>query len=262
MAQSQFATALIDETINTFNGSVTTISPMDGIALIDNWVSALHSGDASTNPVANTLSELKLELQSGNPKTDRIEDILDQLVEETRGFADSAEDNQRPSLNMLAAALDTFRKQLAGESGPANTGGNAPGGGTVSGMSTTSVRQPGANDAGNTEGNDQDQSNDTTFIDSTRSGTVDSQTNTSSTPGGNTGDETAEADGNTQGGGSYGSGYGTGSTQEEGTSNSGTETGESSATKPGQSGGRIGGHGISGGESDEETGSSSNYPST
>ncbi|GAA4399528.1 hypothetical protein GCM10023187_11530 [Nibrella viscosa] len=258
MAQSQFATALIDETINTFNGSVATVSPMDGIALIDNWVSALHSGDASTNPVANTLSELKLELQSGNPKTDRIADMLDQLVEETRGFADSADDNQRPSLNMLAAALDTFRKQLAGESGPANTGGKAPGAGTVTGMSTTSVRQPGANNTDSTDGSDQSSSNDTTYVDSTRSSTVDPQTNTSSAPGGDTGDETADADGNTQGGGSYGSGYGTGSTQEEGTSNSGTETGESNVTKPGQAGGRLGGHGISGGQAEEETGSSSN----
>lgn len=253
MAQSQFATALIDETINTFNGSVTMISPMDGIVLIDNWISALRSGDASTNPVASTLSELKLELQSGNPKADRIEDMLDQLVGETRGFADSAEASEQASLNMLAAALDTFRKQLAGESGPANTGGRATAGATVSGMSTTSVRQPTANDAGN----DQDQANDTTYIDSSRSSTVDPQTNTSSAPGGNSGDQTADADGNTQGGGSYGSGYGTGSTQEEGTENSGTETDESSVTAPGQSGGRIGGHGISGGQSEEETGSSS-----
>lgn len=214
MAQSQFATALIDETVNTFNGSVTTVSPMDGIALIDNWISALHSGDASTNPVASSLSELKLELQSGNLKSDRIEDILDQLVTQTREFADSAEENQRPSLNMLAAALDTFRKQLAGESGPANTGGKAPGGGTVSGMSTTTAQQPGAND--------------TTYTDSSRSGAADSTTNTSSAPGGNTGDETAEA----QDGGSYGSGYGTGSTREDGTSNSGTDTGEEADSDP------------------------------
>ena len=117
MAQSsQFATALIDETVQTFNGDVTALSPTDGANLIDSWISALHSGDDSTNPVAHTLSELKMELQNGNPNTSRIQSIIQELSEQTHQAALQAEDDQQRSLVELASALRGFGQQLSGGS--------------------------------------------------------------------------------------------------------------------------------------------------
>ncbi|TAE29427.1 MAG: hypothetical protein EAZ91_12835 [Cytophagales bacterium] len=132
-------TQLMTQTIDAFNGDVQTISPTDGVSLIDNWISALHSGDASTNPIASMLSELKAELQRSSPDTETIRTILEQLSTQARQAGDAADGAVQSSLSELSQALQSFGQQLGGERGPAKTGGQAPMMSTTSNQSTSGV---------------------------------------------------------------------------------------------------------------------------
>jgi hypothetical protein len=114
MEPNQQTTQLLSETIETFNGGVQAISPTDGISLIDNWISALHSGDASTNPIASILSELKMELQRKSPDSETIRGILEQLSTQARHTGETAEGADQSSLNQLSEALQSFGQQLGG----------------------------------------------------------------------------------------------------------------------------------------------------
>ena len=120
MAQpSQFASELIAETVQTFNGGITSISPADGVSLIDNWISALHSGDETTNPIAHTLSELRMELQGGM-NTGQIQSTIQELAGQTRQASQSVDGPEKDSLAQLAQALETFGQQITS----GNTQGN------------------------------------------------------------------------------------------------------------------------------------------
>lgn len=125
MAPNQQTTLLINRTVQAFNGDVNAVSPVDGISLIDNWISALHSGDASTNPIASTLSELKMELQRGNPTESQIEGLLNELADQAKKAAQGAEGIAQSSLEELSSALKSFSQQLGGQRGSANTSGLA-----------------------------------------------------------------------------------------------------------------------------------------
>lgn len=140
MEQPQFASPLIDQTVTAFNGNATAVSPMDGISLIINWVSVLDTDTETLHPLADSLNELKLQLQSGTPDGDQIRAILQDLTRQTHQAAESVEEADRQqSLHELASAIDIFSKQLAGERGPAQTGGNATSGPTVGGISSNSA---------------------------------------------------------------------------------------------------------------------------
>ncbi|OIN55991.1 hypothetical protein [Arsenicibacter rosenii] len=197
---------LVDRTIDAFNGDVIAVSAQDGISLIDNWISFLHSGDASANPVASLLSELKLELQRGNPDSNHIQDVLLQLSDQAYEAAKEQEELTQHQLKQLSAALREFSRQLGGERGDANTAGRAP--------MTSTVGQTGIAGVANI-----------TTEESTPTSTLSQQYRTQSDAG-NTLAKPGEDDamtGNTQGGGAYGSGYGTGSSAEDGNENSGTD---------------------------------------
>ena len=151
MALNQHAANLVDITINAFNGDATSVSPMDGISLIDSWISTLRDGGQETNPVNSGLRELKSELQSGNPDGSRIQGILNDLADQARQAADSADDDVKTKLNPLVNALQGFSEQLGGSSKiasmntepsdavmPGESGGQAPMTSTVGGESTNS----------------------------------------------------------------------------------------------------------------------------
>ncbi|WP_234735217.1 hypothetical protein [Tellurirhabdus bombi] len=118
MASTQTQISLINSTVETFNGNVTSVSAQDGISLIDNWVAALHSGDESTNPIANTLSELKMQLQAGNPNSEQIDVLLQELADQTEQIAPSADESVTPHLRELAQSLRGFSDLIAGRSKP------------------------------------------------------------------------------------------------------------------------------------------------
>lgn len=265
MALDQHASNLITTTINAFNGEVTNISPMDGISLIDSWLSALRATDQQANPVTNGLSDLKAELQSGNPDSNQISQILGELVDQVQTAADSAETDVQTRLNALVEALQGFSDQMSGKAGPAKTGGQAPMTSTVGGESTNS----GAGASAFGTRNDDDLSNRSTGgtvstnysamgmddptgsdggsggMDPAADDSADRNTDADTTRSAGGMDDPTGSDGDQpQDGGSYGSGYGTGSEGDDYTANSGTQ----------RSG--VSGSSTSSGSGDTDTGSS------
>jgi hypothetical protein len=138
MALDQHAANLIDTTVKAFNGDVTTISPTDGLSLIDSWISFLQSDDQRNNAIVNGLTELRAELQSGNLDGAAIQRILNDLTKQSTQIVNSADRDDKPKLAVLADALQGFTKQVSGSSKRAKTGGEAPITSTVGGESTNS----------------------------------------------------------------------------------------------------------------------------
>ena len=151
MALDQHAANLVATTVNAFNGDTTSISPMDGITLIDSWSSALQNGGQETESVTSSLKELRTELQNGNPDGSRIQEILKDMVDQVKKVAKSADADVKTNLNSLAEALKGFSEQLGGSSKmasmnkkpsdtvmPGESGGRAPITSTVGGDSTNS----------------------------------------------------------------------------------------------------------------------------
>ncbi len=238
MALDQHAANLVDTTINAFNGDATSISPTDGISLIDSWISALRNGGQDSNPVASGLNELKTELQSGNPDGSRIQQIIDDLADQAQQAAASADTDVKSKLSPLVEALQGFSQQLGGSSSmaslntdpsdtvmPGQSGGQAPMTSTVGGESTNSGT---GTSAMNT--NDDDQ------LTNRSGGTTENGTPTGMD------DQTGSDGAQRQDGGSYGSGYGTGSGGDDYSANSGTQSsgvsGGSAESGSGSSGGR------------------------
>ena len=138
MAMNEHASNLISLTAKAFNGDVTSISPMDGLSLIDSWLSFFQSNGQTDNPVAKGLGNLRAELQSGNLNGESIQTIVADLAQQTQQTTGSADQDDQPQLSVLSNALQSFSQQINGESGPAKTGGQAPMTSTVGGDSTTS----------------------------------------------------------------------------------------------------------------------------
>ncbi|GAB3907407.1 hypothetical protein GCM10028803_41090 [Larkinella knui] len=197
---NQQANALINSTMETFNGDTTSISTLDGISLIDTWLTALRSGetDQATNPISHTLSELKTQLQESDPDSGQIKALLNDLADQTEKAAQSADDKEKMQLNELVQTLRDFGRVINGEGGSIEEKHGRAQIFTQTGTGSA-AGNPGVNPA--VSGN------------------------------AGTGDE-----GNVQGGGSYGSGYGTGSSGESGRSNSGTDT-RTTRTSTGEGGG-------------------------
>lgn len=117
---NQQATNLISSTVESFNGDTTSFSTLDGISLIDHWLTALRSedNDETASQITNTLSELKGELMQGNQDTDRIITLLDELAGQTEQAAQSTDDDKvKLQLVELVQTLRDFGKVLNGEGG-------------------------------------------------------------------------------------------------------------------------------------------------
>lgn len=138
MAINDQASNLVSLTTKAFNGDVTNISPTDGLSLINSWTSFFQSIDQADSPVAKSLGGLKIELQNGNLNSEVIQSILNDLAQQTKQTTDSAEPDDKAELTVLSEAVQSFSKQVNGESGPAQTGGQAPMTSTVGGNSATS----------------------------------------------------------------------------------------------------------------------------
>ncbi|WP_420147795.1 hypothetical protein [Spirosoma sp.] len=138
MAINDHAANLVNITVKAFNEDVTSISPTDGLSLIDSWLNFLHSDAQTDNSVNSTLSELRSELQSGQLDGAHIQQLLGDLSNQVKQLANSADADDKPQITTLSEALDGFSQQVNGESGPAKTGGQAPMTSTVGGESSNS----------------------------------------------------------------------------------------------------------------------------
>ena len=139
MAFDQHASTLIDLTVKTFNGDETSVSPMDGMSLLDSWISFLHTDSQSNSSLTDRLSNLKAIIQEGgNIDSTQITEIIGDLTSQTKQISDTVEAENKPKLNSLVTALQSFSHLVDGSGGPAKTGGQAPMTSTVGGESTNS----------------------------------------------------------------------------------------------------------------------------
>ena len=138
MAINQHASNLIDITVSAFNSDVASISPTDGLSLVDSWISFLKADGQEDTPVTNHLTALRTELQESNLDGARIQEILNDLIGQTTQLADSAEADNKPGLTTLSDALQGFNQQLNSSTPMINPDKQAPITSTVGGESTTS----------------------------------------------------------------------------------------------------------------------------
>lgn len=138
MALNQHASNLIDLTVKAFDGSATSISPTDGMSLIDSWISFLEADKQDNSSVTTGLNELKAELQSGSLDGTSVQRILNNLIDQANQLINAADVENKSKLHSLTDALESFSQQIGGSGQPANTGGQAPMTSTVGGESTNS----------------------------------------------------------------------------------------------------------------------------
>lgn len=139
MAIDQHASNLIDLTVKTFNGNVTNVSPLDGMSLLDSWISFLETDEQDNSALSAGLSNLKAIIQEGgNIDSAEVVGILGDLTTQTKQISNTVETENKPELNSLVDALQSFSHLVDGSGGPARTGGQAPMTSTVGGESTNS----------------------------------------------------------------------------------------------------------------------------
>ncbi len=111
--------SLIEETINTFDSSIRDIEPQDGLTLIDRWLDRLDEvGDDATDEIADTLEELRAELdpaqRDSDPDAQAIAEILEDLIAQTQQVMKSPEASaEQEELSRLVATLENLHRQLA-----------------------------------------------------------------------------------------------------------------------------------------------------
>ena len=138
MELNQHASNLIDVTVKAFNGDVTSISPTDGLSLIDSWISFLQSDDQRNDAIVDGLNDLRAELQSGHLDSAVIGRILGNLTQQSTEIAKTIDQDIKLRLTELTNALQGLNQYVTGSSKPASKGGQAPMTSTVGGESTNS----------------------------------------------------------------------------------------------------------------------------
>lgn len=229
MAINQHASNLIDITASAFNGEVISISPTDGLSLVDSWISFLKSDGQENKPITNRLTELRTELQESNLNGARIQEILNDLVGQTTQLADSAGEDSKPRLTTLAETLQGFNRQLNSPTLMTDPDKQAPLTSTVGGESTTSGA--GISAVGSSDDDLSNRNGGT--VSSGPTTTMDAIPDNSKRPA--SGSSTEE------------------SSNASGSQTAGTTSNSLISDSTGANMGRVGGMGISGGDSDSDS---------
>jgi|GEM_PF-2355679 hypothetical protein len=119
ISQDQNQTSLIEETVNAFDSGISNLEPLDGVTFIDRWLNRLDQvGDEVTNEIADTLEELRAELDTetieGDPDPTAVADILQDLISQTQAVMKSAEASaEQQELSQLVATLENLHRQVS-----------------------------------------------------------------------------------------------------------------------------------------------------
>ncbi|GAB3764618.1 hypothetical protein [Spirosoma pomorum] len=119
ISQDQNQTSLIEETVNAFDSGISNIEPQDGLSFIDRWLDRLDQvGDDATDEIADTLEELRAELDTeeteGDPDPTAVADILQDLIGQTQAVMKSAEASaEQQELSQLIATLENLHRQVS-----------------------------------------------------------------------------------------------------------------------------------------------------
>ena len=101
---------MLDDTLTTFRDSPQyTISPTQGITLIDGWLQALK-GDSNIDQLTGQLGELHTALQADQPDEQYIRDLLISLADKSQQIAEepTSEGTWTGGLESLSKILRTF----------------------------------------------------------------------------------------------------------------------------------------------------------
>ena len=107
ISKDQNQISLIDETVNAFDSSIRDVEPQDD-----------EVGDDATDEIADTLEELRAELdpseRESDPDTQAIAEILEDLIKQTQQVMQSPEASaEQVELSRLVATLENIHRQLA-----------------------------------------------------------------------------------------------------------------------------------------------------
>ncbi|GAB3918890.1 hypothetical protein [Larkinella terrae] len=111
MTEQSF-TDLIQTTASALNdGGITSIVPVDGPVLINQWLEKLDRSPANQQ-VVTSLEELKSQLESEEPDTVTVKAILLDMSEQLSVLASNADSDFRVPLRNLANAIQTLATSL------------------------------------------------------------------------------------------------------------------------------------------------------
>lgn len=105
---------MLDQTLDAFaEGGHSTVSPAQGTALIEGWISALQ-GDPNVAEIKQSLRELNDQLQAAQPDADRIRTLLTDMATRAADIAQgpNAEGTWTGKLERLSRILDQFGRTL------------------------------------------------------------------------------------------------------------------------------------------------------
>ena len=98
---------MLEDSLAVFRGNDTeAVTPAQGIMLIDGWLQALQ-GDPNLDPMRQQMTELRTELQSTSPNSQRIKLLLNELADRTQQTAEAP-----TSEGTWTGGLESFSKLL------------------------------------------------------------------------------------------------------------------------------------------------------
>jgi hypothetical protein len=105
---------MLQDTLGTLrHENESTISPAQGVMLIDGWLQALQ-GEPNLNQLEVDLNELRVELQGAQPNDQRIRELMLSLADKTQSVAEGpyAEGTWTGGLESLSKILRSFGNNL------------------------------------------------------------------------------------------------------------------------------------------------------
>lgn len=103
---------MLEDTLTTFRDG-SEVSAAQGVMLIDGWLQALQ-GDPSLDQLGSQLTELRAELQSGQPNSEHMRQLLESLANQAQQAAEglTAEGTWAGGLESLSKILRGFSSKL------------------------------------------------------------------------------------------------------------------------------------------------------
>jgi type II secretory pathway component PulF len=103
---------MLEDTLTTFR-SGDEVSAAQGVMLIDGWLQALQ-GNSNREQLGSGLTELRAELQSGQPNSEHIRQLLESLANQAQQAAEglTAEGTWTGGLESLSKILRGFSSKL------------------------------------------------------------------------------------------------------------------------------------------------------
>lgn len=105
---------MLEDTLTTFrDGTQAGVSPVQGVMLIDGWLQALQ-GDPNLGGLEGHLNELRVELQSAQPDTQHVRQLMEKLADKAQEVAEgpTAEGTWTGGLESLSKILRNFGSKL------------------------------------------------------------------------------------------------------------------------------------------------------